>query len=58
MTQEQFNTIVKVISNGAPALASELVPALQQLVAGYQKQAEELEQLKQLKPNPTQEGGK
>lgn len=46
MTQEQFNTIVKIIRNGAPALSEELVSALANLIASYQKQATELEQFK------------
>lgn len=46
MTQEQFNTIVKIIRNGAPALSEELVSALANLIGSYQKQATELEQFK------------
>lgn len=46
MTQEQFNTIVKIIQNGAPALAEELVSALQATIITVQKQADELSNLK------------
>lgn len=28
MTQEQLNTIVKIVQNGAPALANELIQSL------------------------------
>ena len=35
MTQYQFDTIMKVIENGAPALASELCNSLNDLVNDY-----------------------
>ena len=35
MNQEQYNTIVKIIQSGAPALANELCSALANLVAAY-----------------------
>lgn len=48
MTQEQFNTIVKVIKNGAPALADELLSAITNVVNLCQKQAEELDSYKKV----------
>lgn len=35
MNQEQYELIVKIIKSGAPALADELVGALQNLVNAY-----------------------
>ena len=35
MTQYQFDTIMKVIENGAPALANELCNSLNDLVNNY-----------------------
>lgn len=37
VTQEQYNTIVKIIRNGAPALADELLMALGTLINDYQE---------------------
>lgn len=40
MSQEQFNTIVKLIRNGAPALAEELTNALVNVINKLQKYQE------------------
>lgn len=37
MNQQQFNLIVKIIRNGAPALADELLTALGTLINDYQE---------------------
>lgn len=46
MTQFQFDMICKIITNGAPALADELVTALDSFVRDRNALAEENEQLK------------
>ena len=33
MTQEQYNTIVKILKSGAPALAEELIVAINNVLA-------------------------
>lgn len=43
MNQMQFDVIVAIIKNGAPALADELVGALVNLVNAYNKLKEEHE---------------
>lgn len=45
MTQVQYETIVKIIENGAPALATELVIALSSVVNLAQQQADEIKAL-------------
>lgn len=45
MTQVQYETIVKIIENGAPALAAELVTALSSVVNLAQQQAGEIKAL-------------
>ena len=42
MTQTQYNIIVAVISNGAPALANELIGALSEVVEENQKLKNEI----------------
>ena len=42
MTQFEFDVIVKLIENGAPALARELCGSLNGLVTDYNKMAAEL----------------
>lgn len=42
MTQLQFDMICKIIQSGAPALANELCGALNDLVVGYNRMAEQL----------------
>lgn len=37
MTQAQYDTIVKIIQNGAPALANELISAIAELITDYQQ---------------------
>ena len=44
MTQVQFDTIIKVIENGAPALANELCNSLNDLVNNYNALRKEKEQ--------------
>ena len=46
MTQFQFDLICKLIENGAPALANELINALQEMVKICNATAEENTQLK------------
>jgi hypothetical protein len=46
MTQFQFDLICKLIENGAPALANELITALQEMVKICNATAEENTQLK------------
>ena len=46
MTQFQFDLICKLIENGAPALANELITALQGMVQTCNATAEENVQLK------------
>jgi hypothetical protein len=46
MTQFQFDLICKLIENGAPALANELITALQGMVQTCNATAEENAQLK------------
>lgn len=46
MTQLQYDMIVKVIQNGAPALAEELISALGALITSYQELKAEREQEK------------
>ena len=45
-TQENYNVIVKVLNNGAPALAGELVSALNSLVKERDELRKELCNLK------------
>ena len=47
MTQYQFDTIVKVLESGAPALANELANSLNDLVVERNNLAEENAKLKQ-----------
>ena len=42
MTQFEFDVIVKLIENGAPALARELCGSLNNLVVDYNKTKQEL----------------
>jgi hypothetical protein len=42
MTQFEFDVIIKLIENGAPALARELCGSLNGLVTDYNKMAAEL----------------
>ena len=44
MTQYQFDTILKVIENGAPALANELCNSLNNLVNDYNALRKEKEE--------------
>lgn len=49
MTQVQFDTIIKVIENGAPALANELCNSLNDLVNNYNTLRKEKEQQEEQK---------
>lgn len=42
-TQETYNLIVKILQNGAPALANDLIASLNYLIAENQRLAEEKE---------------
>lgn len=46
MSQEQLNTIVKIIRNGAPALADELIDSVVNLIQVNQKLRTENAELK------------
>ena len=46
MTQYQFETIIKIVNNGAPALAEELNNSLNDLVIDRNNLAKENEELK------------
>lgn len=47
MTQWQFSTISKLVESGAPALANELLNALNEFVNDYNKTIEENSKMKQ-----------
>lgn len=53
MTQYQFDTIVKVLESGAPALANELANSLNDLVVERNNLAEENDKLKKDLENAT-----
>ena len=46
MNREQFNVIVKILENGAPALANELVTALFKVLDDNAKLQKEITKLK------------
>ena len=46
MNQLQFDVIIKIIRNGAPALANEMCNSLNDLVNDYNKLVSENEELK------------
>ena len=49
MTQEQYELICKIITNGAPALSNELCTALNNLINSFNATQKELDMLKQEK---------
>ena len=49
MSQEQLNTIVKILRNGAPALATEIIDSVKDLVNDYARDIKDLEELKSAK---------
>ena len=49
MTQETYNIIVKVLQSGAPALANELILALNTVLNDNKKLAQEVANLKEVK---------
>ena len=53
MTQYQFDTIVKVLESGVPALANELANSLNDLVVERNNLAEENDKLKKYLENAT-----
>lgn len=49
MTQEQLNTIMKILNNGAPALANELSTAIINIIKENAALRQEIEALKAAK---------
>lgn len=46
MTQQDYNLICEILSNGAPALSQRLIKALSVMINDYQSCRQELEELK------------
>lgn len=52
-TQNTYDIIVKVLQNGAPALANELISAIDDLFAGYKRLERRVNKLTAIKKEET-----
>ena len=56
MTQEQYNTICKILNSGAPALATELIGVFNEVITDNQNMKKELDELKKSDETTKKEG--